>query len=101
MRCNKIYLLSSGVRLPFLQMAGNSSFQMMAAAGLTYDSSWPTIAYTDPALWPYTLNFKSTQDCIIPPCPNASIPGPWVMPMVSLTDLLGTPCAMLDTCFHM
>ncbi|CAH2244914.1 chitin deacetylase 8-like [Pararge aegeria] len=89
-----------GVRLPFLQMSGNSSFQMMASSGLTYDSSWPTNKYLDPGLWPYTLNFRSTQDCIIPPCPTGSIPGPWVIPMVSWIDLQGLPCAMVDTCYH-
>ncbi|XP_052743483.1 chitin deacetylase 8-like [Bicyclus anynana] len=89
-----------GVRLPFLQMAGNASFQMMASAGLTYDITWPTNDYRDPGLWPYTLNFRSTQDCVIPPCPTASIPGPWVIPMNSWTDLQGLPCAMVDTCFH-
>ncbi|XP_045762230.1 chitin deacetylase 8-like [Maniola jurtina] len=88
-----------GVRLPFLQMSGNSSFQMKAGAGLTYDSSWPTIAFQDPGLWPYTLDYRSVQDCIIPPCPTASIPGPWVLPMVAWTDLSGFPCSMVDNCY--
>nr|AEA76330.1 chitin deacetylase 2 [Mamestra configurata] len=88
-----------GVRLPFLQMSGNISFQVMADHGLEYDSSWPTTAFRDPGLWPYTLDYASIQDCIVPPCPTASIPKPWIQPMVSWTDLGGFPCAMADGCF--
>ncbi|XP_075986206.1 chitin deacetylase 8-like [Anticarsia gemmatalis] len=88
-----------GIRIPFLQMTGNASFQMMANHGFTYDCSWPTVSFTDPALWPYTLDYASEQDCIVPPCPTASIPGTWVMPMVTWTDLAGFPCSMVDACF--
>ncbi|CAK1589664.1 unnamed protein product [Parnassius mnemosyne] len=89
-----------GVRIPFLQMTGNASFQVMADVGFKYDSSWPTISHVDPGLWPYTLDYASTQDCIIPPCPTASIPGVWVLPMVSWTDLEGYPCSMVDACIY-
>ncbi|XP_050683968.1 chitin deacetylase 8-like [Leptidea sinapis] len=88
-----------GVRMPFLQMAGNASFQMMKSAGLYYDISMPTISFTNPGMWPYTLDYASTQDCVIPPCPTASIPGVWVVPMISWTDLQGFPCGMADSCF--
>ncbi|XP_068624120.1 chitin deacetylase 8-like [Battus philenor] len=87
-----------GIRIPFLQMAGNATFQVMAATGLRYDSSWPTTSFVDPGLWPYTTDYASTQDCIIPPCPTASIPGTWVLPMISWTDLNGFPCSMADAC---
>nr|ABU98616.1 chitin binding PM protein [Helicoverpa armigera] len=88
-----------GVRMPFLQLAGNASFEIMAEYGLEYDCTWPTIAHTNPGLWPYTLDYASTQDCIIPPCPSASIPGVWVKPMVAWSDLNGVPCSMVDACF--
>nr|WJN23033.1 chitin deacetylase 5b [Antheraea pernyi] len=88
-----------GVRIPFLQLSGNNSFLMMANHDILYDCSWPTTAFTNPGLWPYTLHHTSTQDCVIPPCPTASIPGPWVMPMVAWSDLLGIPCSMVDACF--
>ncbi|CAK1589663.1 unnamed protein product [Parnassius mnemosyne] len=88
-----------GVRIPFLQMTGNSSFQVMAEVGLQYDATWPTIRFTNPGLWPYTLDYASTQDCFIPPCPTASIPGPWVLPMISWIDLNGNPCSMVDSCY--
>ncbi|XP_073960948.1 chitin deacetylase 8-like [Choristoneura fumiferana] len=89
-----------GVRNPFLQMAGNSSFQVMADYDLLYDSTWPAQIDVNPGLWPYTLDYASTQDCVIPPCPTASIPGVWVLPMVAWLDLEGVPCAMVDSCFH-
>ncbi|CAH2058119.1 unnamed protein product, partial [Iphiclides podalirius] len=90
-----------GVRLPFLQMTGNSSFQVMSDVGLVYDSSWPSVRYVNPGLWPYTLDYASTQDCNVPPCPTASIPGTWILPMTSWLDLNGVACAMVDMCFHM
>lgn len=88
-----------GMRIPFLQMAGNASFDMMSKHGFLYDHTWPTIAFSNPGLWPYTLDYASTQDCINPPCPTASIPRPWVLPIVSWIDLMGFPCTSLDACF--
>ncbi|KAM3962202.1 chitin deacetylase 8-like [Aphomia sociella] len=89
-----------GVRIPFLQLAGNASYDMLAEAGLVYDSTWATTSFTNPGLWPYTLDYASIQDCVSPPCPNATIPGVWVLPLVSWTDLNGSPCAMADSCFY-
>ncbi|XP_026735425.1 uncharacterized protein LOC113499229 [Trichoplusia ni] len=89
-----------GVRMPFLQLAGDNSFKVMAKNNLLYDLSWPTVAHTNPGLWPYSLDYKSTHDCIIGPCPTASIPNVWVFPMVSWTDLAGFPCSMVDACFQ-
>ncbi|CAH0697353.1 unnamed protein product [Spodoptera exigua] len=88
-----------GVRLPFLQMAGDNSFQVMADYGLEYDCTWPTTTQTNPGLWPYTLDYKSNQDCVVPPCPTSSIPGVWVKPMVAWSDLQGVACSMVDACF--
>lgn len=88
-----------GVRMPFLQMTGNSSFQVMADFGIIYDATWPTVTSLSPGLWPYTLHYASTQECVISPCPTASIPGPWVMPMISWLDQNGIPCPMVDSCF--
>ncbi|KAI5634284.1 polysaccharide deacetylase domain-containing protein [Phthorimaea operculella] len=89
-----------GVRLPFLQMTGNASFQVMADVGLTYDASWPTTSFINPGLWPYTLDYASSQDCIIPPCPSASFPGVWVLPIVSWLDTNGGFCSFADACFY-
>ncbi|CAG9792395.1 unnamed protein product [Diatraea saccharalis] len=88
-----------GMRMPFLQLAGNASFEILKDNNMLYDASWPTMSFVDPGLWPYTLDYASIQDCPIPPCPTASIPGPWVLPMIAWRDLLGFPCAMVDACF--
>ncbi|KAJ8708746.1 hypothetical protein PYW08_010128 [Mythimna loreyi] len=84
-----------GVRLPFLQMSGNSSFQVMADYGFDYDASWPTVTRN---FWPYSLDYATTQYCKSPPCPTASIPNTWVQPMVSWIDSNGNPCGMVDGC---
>lgn len=87
-----------GIRLPFLQLSGNNSFQMIYESDLHYDSSWPTRSYIQSGLFPYTLDYKSPQDCAVPPCPTVSLPGVWVMPMVDWLDNSNVPCAMIDSC---
>ncbi|XP_059056288.1 chitin deacetylase 8-like [Achroia grisella] len=87
-----------GMRIPFLQLGGNTSYQMIADHGLLYDHTWLTIANIDPGMWPYTLDYASTQDCVIEPCPTASIPGVWVLPMITWRDLNNSPCPMVDNC---
>ncbi|XP_075168298.1 chitin deacetylase-like 9 [Haematobia irritans] len=90
-----------GMRLPFLQISGNNSFIAAKRLGLLYDSSWPTQQYRNPAMWPYTLDYLSLQDCQIRPCPTASIPGLWENPMVSWIDNEGYSCSMLDGCIFL
>ncbi|XP_071547694.1 chitin deacetylase 7-like [Panulirus ornatus] len=94
-----------GWRAPFLEVGGNEMFTALSEAGLTYDSSWPTLEYTNwhganpkGALWPYTLDYPSIQDCQLGRCPSKKFKGQWVMPMVDLNDNTGEACAMLDTC---
>nr|AYX80514.1 chitin deacetylase 6 [Spodoptera exigua] len=89
----------TGMRVPFLQLSGDNSFRVMSDYGLKYDNSWATNAYTSPAMWPYTLDYQSTQDCLAPPCPNASIPGVWVNPIIPWVDLDGKPCSLVHECF--
>lgn len=81
-------------------MTGNASFQIKPEAGLLYDSTWGTQQSINPGLWPYSLDYASTQDCQIPSCPTASIPGTWELPLVSWLDLEGVPCVLVDTCYH-
>lgn len=90
----------TGMRLPFLQLSGDNSYRVMADHGLTYDSSWATAAYSAPALWPYTLDYRSTQDCLAPPCPTASVPGVWVQPITPWLDLAGNPCSLVHECYN-
>jgi len=52
----------------------------------------------NPPMWPYTFDFKSTQDCKIGPCPKDSHPGMWEVPMIQYEDVKGHACSMLDAC---
>lgn len=90
-----------GMRLPFLQLSGNNSYIAAKRLGLLYDSSWPTQRYRKPAMWPYTLDYLSVQDCQIGPCPTVSLPGLWVNPMVTWVDKEGYSCSMLDGCIYL
>ena len=59
-------------------------------------------------MFPYTLDYKSKQDCPIEPCPTCSWPGVWEQPMIDLEDEwlgsnpacpeCGNVCSMLDGC---
>lgn len=90
-----------GVRIPFLQLSGNNSFEMMKELGLEYDCSWPArLSSEQLGLWPYTLEYKSVQECPIGPCPTASFPNIWEVPMLDWTDQNGIVCAMVDACVN-
>lgn len=65
-----------GMRAPFLQIGGNRMFEMLYDANFTYDSSMP-IFENSPPLWPYTLDYQLTHECMITPCPTKSFPGVW------------------------
>lgn len=91
----------NGIRLPFLQMSGENSFQMMYDEKFLYDSSWPSRQYTSPGLWPYSLDYRSTQDCVIGPCPKQNYTNVWVLPMLAWFDQENVPCSMVDACVNM
>jgi len=101
-----------GTRAPYLQGGGDNMYSMLDENKFTYDCTWPTrtYGYLDAmnGLYPYTLDYKSVQDCPIEPCPKCSHPGIWVQPMIDLEDEQigvnpqmpdnGMPCSMLDGC---
>lgn len=91
-------LYSTGIRMPFLQMAGDPQFIMMANHSMLYDASMATINLVNPGLWPYTLHYRSIQECNVPPCPTSSIHGPWVLPILAWRDLENFPCPFVDAC---
>lgn len=91
----------NGMRMPLFQLSGDNSYVAMKEAGIKYDSSWPTQKFRNPALWPYTLDYLSSQDCSIGDCPTSSIPGVWVQPIINWADTNGLPCAMVDACHTM
>ncbi|EDO30402.1 predicted protein, partial [Nematostella vectensis] len=86
-----------GFRAPFLQIGGDNEFKALHDNKFTYETSMPT-QQNNPPLWPYTLEYASTQECVIPPCPTGSYPGLWEVPMVDYRGLHGELCNMIDGC---
>ena len=62
-----------GYRAPYIQIGGNTEFKILKDLGFMFESSMPTQMYRDPPLWPYTLEYRSTQDCVIEPCPTGKL----------------------------
>ncbi|KAK7069769.1 hypothetical protein SK128_015091 [Halocaridina rubra] len=94
-----------GTRVPYLELGGDEMFRALSDGGYQYDSSWPSLIYTNwfgsppkGAIFPYTLDFKSLQDCPIGECPVNVYPGFWETPVVDLQDFRGEACAMIDAC---
>ena len=58
-----------GYRAPYIQVGGNTEFKVLRDLGFLYESSMPTRIIDEP-LWPYTLDYRSTQECVIQPCPT-------------------------------
>lgn len=73
-------------------------YQVLYDNKFLYDSSMPTWDFIDPPMWPYTLEYRSKQECVIPPCPTNSFPGLWEVPMIDYIDSKGYPCNMIDEC---
>lgn len=89
-----------GIRVPLFQLSGDITYKAMIEADLEYDSSWPTSMYNNPGLWPYTLDYFSTQDCSLGFCPETALPGVWLQPILNWIDESGLPCAMVDACVY-
>lgn len=51
-----------GMRVPFLRVGWNRQFLMMKEFGFVYDSSM-VAPFSNPPLWPYTLDFKMPHTC--------------------------------------
>lgn len=75
----------AGFRAPFLQTGDDQEFTALQSLDFLYESSMPTCDFIDPPLYPYTLDFARKQECMLPPCPEASHPGIWEVPLVGLT----------------
>ena len=88
----------AGFRAPFLALTENM-YAALFLNGFTYDLSWPSGKYTNPPLYPYTLDFRSIQDCPVGECPIMPYPGLWVIPNIDLMNKDGTVCgSMMDAC---
>lgn len=88
----------TGYRVPYIQVGGNTEFKVLKDLSFLYESSMPTQAYIEPPMWPYTLEYQSTQDCVIPPCPTDSFPGLWEVPLVDYIDKKGILCNFVVSC---
>ena len=87
-----------GFRAPFLMIAENM-YKALHENKFTYDLSWPTGQFTNPPMYPYTLDYKSIQDCPVGECPKMAYPGLWVIPNIDLMNADGTVCgSMMDSC---
>lgn len=74
-----------GMRVPFLRVGWNRQFLMMKEFGFVYDSSM-VAPFSNPPLWPYTLDYKMPHACTgnNQHCPSRSYPGVWEMVMNQL-----------------
>lgn len=88
-----------GFRAPYLQTGGDREFTALKTEKFQYETSMPTCNYRDPPMYPYTLDYARKQECMIPPCPEASYPGMWEVPLVGLTaERTGQICySMVDS----
>lgn len=86
-----------GLRAPFLQVGSNRQFLMMKEFGFVFDSS-VVAPFTNPPLWPYTLDHKMPHFCTESQqnCPTRSYPGVWEMVLNPL-EAGKYSCARLDT----
>lgn len=83
--CNNSMSYLSGMRVPFLRVGWNRQFLMMKEFGFIYDASM-VAPFSDPPLWPYTMDHKIPHQCTgnNQRCPSRSYPGIWEMVMNQL-----------------
>lgn len=87
-----------GMRVPFLRVGWNRQFLMMKEFGFVYDSSM-VAPFSNPPLWPYTMDYKMPHTCTGTKqlCPSRSYPGVWEMVMNQL-EAGDFHCGMVDSC---
>ncbi|XP_013100178.2 chitin deacetylase 1 [Stomoxys calcitrans] len=87
-----------GMRVPFLRVGWNRQFLMMKEFGFAYDSSM-VAPFSNPPLWPYTMDYKMPHVCMgnKQNCPSRSYPGIWEMVLNQL-EAGDYTCAMIDSC---
>ena len=84
-----------GLRIPFLDTAGDVQMRMMADVGFQYDATFMTSVRA----WPFTLDYPPTQlYCRNANCPQEAHCGMWEVPLNTLTTVDGEKCIMLDGC---
>lgn len=84
-----------GLRTPFLELASDRQYNLMRQSGFSYDFS--QMEWNSTKIWPYTMDFESTQSCLHQNCSNGGHPGLWQLPMISWTGDDGQACWMPDS----
>ena len=92
-----------GIRVPFLEVGGDTQFTLMRNEGFAYDSSFMAGPYSESdwrlPVWPYTLDFSpGLEYCDNNNCPKANFSGIWEFPLNRWIGLDGQACPMLDAC---
>nr|XP_036226970.1 chitin deacetylase 1 isoform X1 [Bactrocera oleae] len=85
-----------GMRVPFLRIGWNRQFLMMKEFGFVYDASM-VAPFSNPPLWPYTLDFKMPHTCTGQNCPSRSYPGIWEI-VINQLEVGDFTCGMIDSC---
>lgn len=85
-----------GARTPNLQLHGNFSIEAYIQSKLTYDNSWPTSSNF--SLFPYTLDFPSTQQCLLGGCPTGVYPKFIISPINNFVGANNIECNALAGC---
>ncbi|XP_074030666.1 chitin and LDLR binding deacetylase 3 [Leptinotarsa decemlineata] len=87
-----------GMRVPFLRIGWNRQFLMMKEFGFVYDSSI-VAPFSNPPLWPYTMDHKIPHECtdMGQLCPTRSYPEVWELPLNPM-EVKGYTCSMVDAC---
>lgn len=86
-----------GARTPNLQLNGNVTFEAYRKSNLTFDNSWTALSSS--TLYPYTLDYRSTQPCSVGTCPNEPFPGFWVFPINNIKGQNDVECNSLFGCY--
>lgn len=87
-----------GVRVPFLRVGWNRQFLMQKEFGFVYDASM-VAPFSNPPLWPYTLDYKMPHKCtgVAQNCPSRSYPGIWEM-IINQLEAGDYTCGLVDSC---
>ncbi|KAI8118034.1 hypothetical protein CVS40_10223 [Lucilia cuprina] len=87
-----------GMRVPFLRVGWNRQFLMMKEFGFVYDASM-VAPFSNPPLWPYTLDYKMPHTCTGSQqnCPSRSYPGIWEI-VINQLEAGDFTCTMIDSC---
>ncbi len=92
-----------GLRVPFLEIGGDTQFEMMRDYGFEYDASFLAGPYNDrdwrTAVWPYTLEYApNIEYCDNTNCPTGNHSSIWEVPLNRWIGLDGRACPMVDSC---